>query len=64
MDSDIFKEVRFDKYCATCKYKDLDEVKDPCNDCLVVGMREETEVPEYYEEATTAELRKRKRPNT
>ena len=64
MDSDIFREVRFDKYCETCKYKDLDEVKDPCNDCLTVGMREETEVPEFYEEASAAELRKRKRAGT
>lgn len=61
MDSNIFREVRFDKYCETCKYKELDEVKDPCNDCLVFGMREESEKPEYYEEATAEELRKRKK---
>ena len=64
MDSDIFREVRFDKYCETCKYKDLDEVKDPCNNCLAVGMREETEVPEFYEEASADELRKRKRASS
>lgn len=64
MDSDIFREVRFDKYCETCKYKDLDEVKDPCNDCLAVGMREETEVPEFYEKASAEELRKRKQAGT
>ena len=50
MDSNIFREVRFDKYCETCKYKELDEVKDPCNDCLAIGMREETEKPEESEE--------------
>jgi hypothetical protein len=52
LDSNIFREVRFDKYCETCKWKELDEVKDPCNDCLAIGMREETEKPEYYEEAS------------
>lgn len=61
MDSNIFREVRFDKYCETCKWKELDEAKDPCNDCLAIGMREETEKPEYYEEASAEELRKRKK---
>lgn len=42
------KETRFDIYCKTCKYKDLDEVKDPCNECLAIGMIENTEVPENY----------------
>jgi len=61
LDSNIFREVRFDKYCETCKWKELDEVKDPCNDCLAIGMQEETEKPEYYEEASAEELRKRKK---
>lgn len=64
MDSNIFREVRFDKYCETCKWKELDEVKDPCNDCLSIGMREETEKPEYYEEASAEDLRKRKKNGT
>lgn len=29
-----YKEVYFDQYCKTCKHKDVDEVKDPCNECL------------------------------
>lgn len=29
-----YKEVDFATYCKTCKYKDVDDVKDPCNDCL------------------------------
>ena len=28
------KEVYFNQYCKTCKYCELKEVKDPCNDCL------------------------------
>ena len=49
MDSDN-KEVRFDIYCQTCKHKDLNEVKDPCNDCLAVSIREGTEKPDRWEE--------------
>ena len=31
---DEYKEVNFKKYCELCKHKDLDEFKDPCNECL------------------------------
>lgn len=56
-DSEL-KEVRFDKYCKTCKhyahkYPNEDfsfEAQEPCNTCLEVGMREGTEKPEYWEE--------------
>ena len=44
------KEVDFKKYCALCKYGPLAEVKDPCNECLEYGMRDETRVPLYFEE--------------
>ena len=33
MNSD-YKEVYFHEYCEKCEYKDVDEVKDPCNECL------------------------------
>ncbi len=26
--------VDFKKYCETCKYKDVKETEDPCNECL------------------------------
>lgn len=26
--------VDFEKWCPSCKHADLDETKDPCNDCL------------------------------
>lgn len=48
MDSDN-KEVRFDIYCQTCKHWNLNEVKDPCNECLEVAMREGTEKPDKWE---------------
>ncbi len=31
---DVYKEVYFDQYCKNCKYKDLKESDDPCDECL------------------------------
>lgn len=45
------KIVDFKKYCETCKYKDLDEVKDPCNDCLDNPANEDSHKPLYWEQA-------------
>lgn len=42
--------VEFSKYCDICKYKDLPETKDPCNECLGVPARYGTEKPEKWEE--------------
>ena len=28
------KEVYFDQYCETCKYFEIPETEDPCNECL------------------------------
>lgn len=30
----IYKEVDFLKYCPECKYKNVDESEDPCDECL------------------------------
>ena len=43
--------IDFFKYCATCKYKDTDEIDDPCNECLDIGAKEGSGIPEKYEEA-------------
>ena len=45
---DEFLEVDFKTYCAKCKYRDKKEFEDPCNECMEVGMREQTRVPEKY----------------
>ena len=45
------KEVNYHKYCEKCKHHELDEVKDPCNECLAEFYREGTEKPLYFEEA-------------
>lgn len=30
----IYKEVYFDKYCKTCKYKEKKDSEHPCHECL------------------------------
>jgi len=45
------KEVRFVKYCQTCKnWADGKEIP-VCDDCLEESMREGTEVPLKWEKA-------------
>jgi len=44
------KEVYFDEYCEDCKYADLTEDKDPCNDCLAQPYNEYSHKPVYFEE--------------
>lgn len=55
------KEVDFSKYCETCKYGELEEKYDPCNDCLDICVREGTEKPECYEEAEAKKTSKKKK---
>lgn len=43
------KKSDFYTYCKKCKYKDLDEVLDPCNECLDIGAIEGTRVPLKFE---------------
>ena len=45
-----YKEVYFDQYCKTCKHADLDDVKDPCNECLGEPANMYSHKPVNYEE--------------
>lgn len=47
-----YKEVRFDKYCEKCKYKDVDDTKsqEPCNECLDNPVNYCTEKPVNFKE--------------
>lgn len=45
----IDKIVEFDKYCSTCKYKDLKENESPCSECLEEPTREHSHKPCKYE---------------
>lgn len=42
--------VDFEKYCKTCKHRDLIESKDPCNECLDNPVNYNSEKPVKYEE--------------
>ena len=45
------KEVYFDQYCKTCKFKDKDEQQDPCDECLNEYFNEGSHKPVKYKEA-------------
>ena len=47
---DTFKEVRFDKYCESCKFFCEKETHDPCNDCLAESSNTESEKPIFWKE--------------
>ena len=50
MEENYMREVDFEKHCKTCKFKDLDEVKDPCNECLGEPINLCTDKPIKWEE--------------
>ena len=48
-----YREVRFDKFCPTCKFKDVPE-NDPegeCWDCLEEPVNTDSEKPVKYKKA-------------
>ena len=44
-----FKEVQFQKYCKTCKYRKVKETEEPCNECLTQGARTGSHKPLKYD---------------
>lgn len=45
-----YKEVYFDKYCKTCEFRDVDDVADPCNECLGEPCNLHSHKPVMYKE--------------
>lgn len=45
------KEVRFDIWCDKCVHKDLEETKDPCNECLDYPSNTNSTKPRFFKEA-------------
>ena len=43
--------VDFEQYCPKCKYRDTDEVMDPCNECLADPVNDDSRKPTRFEEA-------------
>ena len=50
MNNEGYKEVYFDKYCKTCKYKNLKESDYPCDECLEEAVNVYSHKPVKYEE--------------
>lgn len=50
MNNEGYKEVYFDKYCKICKYKNLKESDDPCDECLEETVNAYSHKPVKYEE--------------
>ena len=46
---DNMMEVAFDIICKLCKFKDVPETNDPCNECLDTGWRESTRKPIMFD---------------
>ena len=44
------KMVYFKKYCPTCKYEEVPEEDDPCNECLSYPVNVHTDRPVKWEE--------------
>lgn len=40
-----FKEVYFAEYCKHCMYEKKNHHKEPCNECLTYGARENSHKP-------------------
>lgn len=50
MNEDGLKEVYYDKYCESCKHKELKDWKDPCNECLETPVNYQSHKPVKWEE--------------
>lgn len=47
---DTFKEVYFNEYCVKCKYKDISEAEEPCNECLTQPFMVDSHKPLRFKE--------------
>lgn len=49
MNKNDLKEVYFDQYCKTCKYCEVNEAEDPCDECLSNPVNTYSHKPVNYE---------------
>lgn len=47
---DGYKEVYFNEYCKSCKFKDLTEDDTPCDECLETPVNVYSHKPIKYKE--------------
>lgn len=50
-----YKEVYFYQWCGKCVHEELNEYEDPCNECLLYGVREGSHKPTYFKEKEVKE---------
>lgn len=50
---EIYKEVYFNEYCETCKFKDMKENEEPCAECLSYPANVYSHKPINYGEDAT-----------
>jgi hypothetical protein len=52
MDESTFpeKEVLYSEYCSKCKYRDVEESEEPCNECLEYCSNWNSHKPLLFEE--------------
>jgi hypothetical protein len=50
MNEDGFKEVYFHNFCKSCKHCNVEDVDDPCNECLEEPINLYSHKPVKYEE--------------
>lgn len=49
------KEVYFETWCPKCKYEEIEETDDPCNDCLDQPWNINSHKPIYFKEKENGE---------
>lgn len=47
---DYYKEVYFSDYCESCKYSNVSEKGEPCNECVEAPVNLYSHKPVKYEE--------------
>ena len=46
----IYKEVYYDQYCKTCKHEKIEEMREPCCECLDNPVNAHSHKPVKWEE--------------
>lgn len=49
METEGYKEVNFNKYCVSCKFKKNKETESPCDECLNEPVNLNSRKPVKYE---------------
>lgn len=58
-----YKEVYFGDYCPKCKYFDLSEDKEPCNECLSEPTNLYSHKPIKFEKASKRKNKRKENKN-